>query len=398
MEVVKAHRTELKPTKAQEVLLRKHIGTARFTYNWGLARRIEEYKLTGKSSSAITQHKQLNELKDKEFPWMYEVSKCAPQEALRDLDKAYEGFFRNVKAGKKPGFPKFKSRYGSKQSYRLNSKFKITETHVFLPTVGAVRLKEHAYLPTDKTSMLSTTVSLKAGHWFISVQYRIEKEIPTLKLEQPVGIDVGLTDFAVLSTGESVPHPKFLKKATRRIKMLSRRLSKKQKGSKNKAKARIRLSRLHYRVANKRRDFLHKLSTRLAITKPFYVLETLQVANMQKNHRLARAISDSGWAEFGRMLTYKCEWKGGLVTRAPKSYPSTKRCFVCGEVKQMSLSDRVYRCASCGNECSRDLNSAMNLAQVRSVRPDLKPVERTARKASLGSRKLDKPTLVAFGK
>lgn len=140
--MIRACGTELKPNRAQIALLRKHVGVARFAYNWGLARRIEDHKTTGKSNNAIDQQKQLNAIKKTEFPWMCEVSKCVPQEALCDLDAAYQGFFWRVKAGEKPGFPKFKSKYGPKQSYRLNCKFKITETHARLPKIGAVRLGE----------------------------------------------------------------------------------------------------------------------------------------------------------------------------------------------------------------------------------------------------------------
>lgn len=150
MKILKSYKTELKPNKAQAAILRSSAGCARFAYNWGLARRIEEYKKTGKSSTAITQHKQLNALKASEFPWMYEVSKCAPQEALRDLDKAYAGFFRRAKAGGAPGFPKFKSKHRTTPSFRISSKQKISKTHIGIPRCGKIRLKEHGVLADQR--------------------------------------------------------------------------------------------------------------------------------------------------------------------------------------------------------------------------------------------------------
>lgn len=196
--VKRAYKTELELNNVQRTLLLKHAGAARFTWNWGLARRIQEYKDTGKSSNAIEQHRQLNLLKKTDFPWMYDVSKAAPQEALRNLDKAYDNFFRRVKNGEKPGFPKFKSKKASKNSFRLTGSIRVTNTHVRLPRIGWLKLKEHSYIPVDGLHILSATVSETAGRWFVSVQ--VEQElVVSLATGEPIGVDLGIKSMAVCS-------------------------------------------------------------------------------------------------------------------------------------------------------------------------------------------------------
>ncbi len=360
MLIQRSYKTELDPNNAQRTLFAKHAGTARFVYNWGLAKRIGEYKLTGKSSSGIDQHKQLNALKESEFPWMYEVSKCVAQEALRNLEKAFQNFFRNCKQGKKPGFPKFKSKHRSKQSFRFSYVNGVQIGSINLPKIGWVRLKERDYIPVD-AKINSVTVSEKTGRWFVSVQ--VEEPIAVSENQGPaIGLDLGLKSFVVGSDGSFIPSPKFLNKSLKRLKRLSRRHSRKKKGSQNRKKSAKRLVKLHYRIANQRKNFLHKTSTRLAKTKSIIVVEDLNVKGIVRNHSLARSISDAGWSEFVRQLEYKCTWNGGKLVKIGRFFPSSKTCSNCGFVKEeLKLSERTYQCESCGFALDRDLNAARNI-------------------------------------
>jgi len=214
--IVRGYKTELKVNNKQRTLLAKHCGAARFTYNWGLDLKIEAYKAESKEKlNAISLHKKLNPLKKTEFPWMYEVSKCAPQEALRDLDKAYKGFFRKLKSrksGEKPGFPRFKSKHDSKQSFRLTGSIKVLdENHIQLPRLGKLKVKEKGYLPKD-LKILSASVSSVAGRWFVSLQ--VEEEIPEIPLgisSEILGVDLGIKTLATPSKGDPFQNPKVLK-------------------------------------------------------------------------------------------------------------------------------------------------------------------------------------------
>jgi putative transposase len=394
MKIMRAYKTELDPNNVQKTLFAKAAGVRRFVYNWGLSRRIEEYKNTGKSSNAIVQHKQLNALKPTEFPWMYDVSKCAPQEALRDLDEAYAGFFRRVKAGEKPGFPRFKSKHKDKPRFRFSSHCAVEKNKIKLPKIGWVRLKEDGYVPIEARQLSVTVKGTGSGRWFVSVQ--CEVEVPDAAKVEPartVGIDVGLKSFAVTSDGEVLEHPKLLRKAEKRLKRLQRRSSRRQNGSSNRKKANKQLAAQHFKVACKRKDFIHKLTTSLVKTKPdaVFVVEDLSVANMLKNHKLAKAISDSGWSEFKRQLQYKTIWKYGeaRVVSADRFFPSSKTCSECGYIKEdLKLKDRVFRCGSCGFELDRDLNAARNLSkyELPPVRRKVTPVESAACKVPRRSR------------
>jgi putative transposase len=221
MKINRAFRYELKPNIEQIILLSKHVGVARFTYNWALQKRIDLYDQEKKSTNAIEQHRLLNSLKASEFPWMYEVSKCAPQEALRDLDKAFRNFFRNIKKGITTGFPKFKKK-GVRDSFRLTGIFKINENSVQLPRLGIIRLKEK---PAVEGRILSATVSRQADRWYVSFTVEQEIEAPTPVTGSPIGIDLGITSFIATSEGAKIISPKPLKKAMRRLKLLGKQHS-----------------------------------------------------------------------------------------------------------------------------------------------------------------------------
>ena len=378
MKIVRGYKTELDLNDRQRTACAKHAGAARYAYNWGLRRKIDAYESTGKSPTAIDLHRELNALKKTELAWMYEVSKCAPQEALRNLDRAFSHFFRRVmlkKRGKLKGpvgFPRFKSRKAGLGSFRLTGSIHVFEDSIQLPRLGRLRLKERGYLPTSGVKILSATVSEQAGRWFVSVQVEEEIPEPTLACGEPLGVDLGVKVLAMRSDGISYENPKALGRAQKKLRRLQRKLARQQKGSRNREKTRCRIARLHYRIANVRRDTLHKATSGIvAKTKPdaerprAVVIEKLNVSGMLKNHCLARAIADVGMYEFGRQVRYKAAWSGSEVVPADQWYPSSKRCSGCGEVKDdLDLSERVYECDWCGLVMDRDLNAARNLAQL----------------------------------
>jgi putative transposase len=359
MKVNGACRYELKPNASQRIHLAKHAGAARFAYNWGLALRIELYEKEKKSTNAIEQHKILNSQKATLYPWMYEVSKCAPQEALRDLDRAFKNFFRGLKKSQKVGFPKFKKK-SYQDSFRLTGAIKVKCQEIQLPRLGSIKLKENSKV---EGKILSATVGREANRWYVSLT--IEKEIPIsapVKGEM-VGVDVGLNQFATLSNGEKIVAPKPLEKKLKRLKRLSKQHSKKVKGSKNRKKSALKLACQHRKIRNIRKDFLHKSSTELAKTKSVIVVEDLDIKEMLKGpYHLSQSIHDAGWGEFKRMLDYKTKWYSSTLVVAPRYYPSSKQCSHCGFLnKEMPLSVRDWQCKSCNSLHERDLNAAKNL-------------------------------------
>jgi len=368
--IQRAYKTELDLNNEQTTACRKHAGAARWAYNWGLARKQESYHATGKSPSAVDLHRKLNALKQTEVPWMYEVSKCAPQEALRNLDSAFTHFFRRChlkQQGKlrgKVGYPQRKTRKHGLGNFRLTGTIVVFPDAVQLPRLGRLRLKERGYLPTSGVRILSATVGEHAGHWYVSVLVEQEHVAPT-NHGPVVGVDLGVKRLATLSDGTTEANPRHLKQRLRKLKRLQRAVSRKQKGSGNRRKAVRRLANLHRKVANQRANTLHLLTSRLAKTKSVVVMEDLHVAGMLKNHHLAQAIGDVGFGEFRRQLTYKAAWYGCQVIVASRWEPSSKTCSGCGWVDEdLSLADRTFCCERCGQVLDRDLNAAINLAQL----------------------------------
>ena len=367
---MRAFKTELDLNNVQKTACARHAGAARWAYNWGLARKMEAYQKGEKDPTAIDLHRELNVLKKGELSWMYKVSKCAPQEALRNLDQAYAHFFRRVKekkAGKKiqAGFPKFKSKKNGLGSFRLTGAIHAFDHAIQLPRLGRLRLKECGYLPVEGVHILSATVSERAGRWFVSVQ--VEKEIadPQTSYRPVVGVDLGILALATFSDGTRIENPHALKRDLGKIKRLQRTVSRRKKGSANREKAVRQLARAHLRVANVRKDALHQVTSRLARTKSAVVLEDLHVSGMVQNHHLAQAITDVGFSEFRRQMVYKGQWYGCQIILADRFYPSSKRCSQCGQIKhEMDLGTRVYICDQCGLMIDRDLNAALNLEQV----------------------------------
>ena len=372
MKRIRAYKTELDLNDRQITACKRHAGAARYVYNWVLKRKQEKYQATGVSPSAIDLHRELNALKKTEFPWMYEISKCAPQEALRNLDSAFTHFFRRCQlqaTGKwrgKLGYPQTKSKKQGLGNFRLTGSIAVFPDAIQLPRLGRLRLKERGYLPTTGVKMLSATVSEQAGHWYVSVQVEQDQTVP-INAGPVVGVDLGVKALATLSDGTVIPNPRHLKRRLKKIKRLHRMVSCRKKGSQNRKKAARKLAKHYWKVANQRANTLHQVTTRLAKTKSVIVVEDLYVAGMLKNHPLAQAISDMGFGEFRRQLTYKAAWYGSRIVLADRWEPSSKTCSRCGWYDpHLELSDRVFHCehAKCRLIIDRDLNAAINLAKL----------------------------------
>jgi putative transposase len=390
----RSYKFELDPNNRVKSLLAQHAGTARFVWNWSLARRIERFHSQdneGKFTNYIAEHKDLVVLKATEFSWMYSVSKCAPVEALRHLDKAFKSFWARRKEG--VGFPRFKKRGVSRDSFYLQGPFRIQDRYIKLPKIGTIRLKERTR-GRVKGRILSATVSRTADRWFVSIATVEDRPEPTPIQGPAIGVDLGLKVFATLSDGTQFISPSPLKTAQQRLKRAQQAHSRKQKGSNNRRKAALKVAKIHARVANIRKDFLHKITTKLAKTKSVIVVEDLNVHGMVSNHCLARSISDQGWGEFYRQLSYKTVWYGSRLITADRWFPSSKLCSDCGyKLDKLALSVREWVCPSCGCVHDRDHNAAINLESLayrgfpeivaRPSRPSRKPVE-TPLTAELG--------------
>ena len=370
MNGVRGYKTELDLNNEQRTSCLKHAGCARFAYNFGLVRSQEAYRTTGKRPTAIDLHKQLNAVKQSEYPWMYEVSKCAMQEALRDVETAYKHFYRKVKLralGKfhdKVGFPRFKKRSKAIGSFRLTGSIKVFSDAVRLPRIGKVRLHEYGYIPTD-AKILSATVSEQAGRWYVSIQVEEDVAPPVSTATSAIGVDLGIKTLATLSDGVTFENPRALKHALKKLKRLERAKSRRKKGSKNRAKARKAIAKVHARIAHIRKDVAHTLTSYLVKNHALVAIEDVHVAGMLKNHCLAQAVSDSNFGEIRRQLEYKAAWRGVQIVTVNRWYPSSKTCSGCGYVKpELSLSERVFVCDMCGNVLDRDLNAAINIRNV----------------------------------
>jgi len=364
-----AFRYELKPNNHQTGLLMRCCGVARFAWNWGLAQRKELYQTQigqNRFTSAIAQHREIVVLKQDEFLWMYEVSKCIPVQALRNLDRAYSNFYRGLKTHEDIGLPKFKKK-GKGDSFYLTGIIKVLNKSIQLPRLGKIRTKEST--SKLKGRILSATVSREADRWYCSLCVEANRKETLPSTNEIVGIDLGITDFAVTFNGVEYSHeksPRPLRNKLKKLRRLSKQQSRKKLKSNNRKKDNLRLARLHRRIRNIRKDYINKITTELTKTKSVIVIEDLQVKKMtrktNRKRHLSRSISDVGWGEFRRQMEYKSIWYGSRLIKTPKSYPSSKMCSVCGYIKMdLTLNDRVWICPECGTEHQRDENSSRNM-------------------------------------
>ena len=355
-----AHQIAMIPSTEQEQYFRKACGVARFAYNWGLSEWQKQYT-TGEIPNWMALKKKLNSLKQDFFPWMYEVTKCAPEGALSNLGIAWSHYFRDLKkTGRKTQKPKFKKKGKSKDSFYLsNDQFKIQDKAIHLPHVGWIQLREALRF---SGKILGATISRIADRWFISVQ--VETPVSHLKHKdlKSVGIDLGILSDITLSTGKKYQGPKALKKVLKKLARLNRSVHRKVKGSICRTQAALKLARLHRRVRNIRVDFIHKVTTQIVKKFGILCLEDLNVSGMLKNHKLARSIADVSFHEVKRQCEYKTELHGGKVLFVSRFFPSSKECRYCGTQNiYLSLKDRIFVCQQCLHQEDRDIHAARNI-------------------------------------
>jgi putative transposase len=361
---LKAFKTELDPNNVQTTRLRQHCGAARWAYNWGLERIKQAAEAGEKWPSAIDLHKQLNALKGTDaLPWGYDVSKCAFQEALRNLETAVKNWSAS-KSGKRKGpklsFPRRKTRKHGLGGCRFTGVIKVFPGAIQLPRIGLLRLKEHNYIPVGKYAQ--ATITEQAGHWFVLVVAESATIQPELT-DNVLGIDVGIKTLATDSDGDTHANPKALSAKTKQLHRWQRRLSRRVKGSKNRAKARTKVATLHKQVADIRKDAHNKACRAIVNKRPaIIVIEDLNVKGMFKNHKLARALADASLGNFSRVISYMAADAGIEVRKAGRFFASSKLCACCGWKKEdLTLSDRTFICNDCGHTMDRDLNAAINL-------------------------------------
>ena len=368
MDTNRAFKFRFYPTKEQRSDLARTFGCARKVYNDGLEIRQRTYTEHRQNVSYDDLSFLLSLTKTKEeFSYLNEVSSVPLQQSLRNLDRAYLNFFRHKK-----GYPKFKSKHDNQSIRYTSTGFRYDrERSLTLAKMSApLKIRWDRTIPKAAAERVtSVTVSKDTSERYFVSFTTTDVVAPKPIIDSKVGLDLGLHDFVTLSTGEKIAHPRFYRKAEARIITLQKRLSRKQKGSNNRKKARLKLAKAHAKVKDMRKDFLHKLSTKLINENQVICMEDLSVRNMSRNYRLAKSIMDSGWGEFRRQLEYKAMWYGRSLVTVGRFFPSSKTCSHCGTVKpQLSLSERRWACLDCGTEHDRDVNAALNvLAEGTSV-------------------------------
>lgn len=363
--IIKGYKYRIYPTEEQKVQINKTFGCCRFVYNYFLAMRIELYKTEQKSlpyskcSSILTQLK-------KEKEWLKDVDKFSLQNSLKNLDTAHQNFFREIKKGKNnQGFPKFKSKKNNYKSYMTNFtnnniELDFINNQIKLPKLKWVKSKLHRKF-TGK--ILSATISqIPSGKYFVSFNVECEhKELP--KNKNAIGLDLGISDLLITSDGETFENSKLTHKYEKKLAKLQRQLSKKQKGSKNFHKQRIKIARLHEKITNTRKDNLHKISSQIVKENQFIFSEDLNVKGMVKNHKLAKSIHNASWYELTRQLQYKAEWNDRIYHKVDRFFASSQLCSNCGYINEniKDLSIRKWTCPNCSTNHNRDINASINI-------------------------------------
>ncbi len=358
MKQKRAYQYRCYPTTEQETILARTFGCARFVYNWALRLRTHAYSQEQQRIGYHETSTQLTALKQQPaYQWLNAVASVPLQQALRHLDRAFRNFFEGRAA-----YPKFHKRHGEQSATYVGTAF---HWHGQTLTLAKMDMPLHIIwsrpLPDGAKPTTVTITKDTAGRYFVSIL--VEEEInPLPVVNKQVGLDLGLKSMVIMSSGETVGNPKYFAKDGKKLAKAQRRLAKKQKGSKNRAKARKKVARIHVKIADRRRDYQHKLSTRIIRENQTICIESLQVKNMVKNHSLAKAISDVGWSEFVFQLEYKAQWYGRTLVKIDKWYPSSKRCSVCGHMlDSLDLDTRFWRCPECHTFHDRDINAAQNI-------------------------------------
>lgn len=358
----KAFKFRLYPTKSQAELMQKTFGCVRFVYNQILAYNLDGYKNSGKNWKLDFSYKKFRDQHD----FLKEVSAGTFNYAAIGLKSAYSNWFHSLtkkRKGKPSQAPKFKSKHKSRKSFKLEaSKFRLDGGKLRLEKIGWVKTRGLPEI-AKQVKFISVTVTQNAsGEYFASIGAEVEVGLMEYT-DKVVGIDLGLKDFAVLSSGQRIEAPKFFRESQAKLKKAQQHLSRKVKGSNSYARQKIKVARVHRDIANKRQWFLHDLSTKLVRDYGVICVEDLNVDGMLKNHKLAKSIADASWGEFVRQLEYKSAWYGRTLVKVDRFYPSSKTCSCCGHVNQdLTLSDREWTCTNCHTIVDRDLNAAYNIA------------------------------------
>lgn len=357
MKITKTFKYRIYPTEEQKILLAKHFGSKRFVWNYFLNMRKEAYLANKTSLNFYDNSKSLTELKkQEEFKWLKEVNSQSIQYSLRDLEVAYTNFF-----SKKGQFPRFKSKK-DKQSFRIPQYTKYENGELNIPKFKKpIKVAEDRPLTGD--ILFSTISKSSSGRYFVSITCETE-HTPYKKNANKVGIDLGIKDLAICSDRKIYPNLKNTKKYAEKLTYEQRQLSKKQKGSNNKNRQKIKVAKIHEKIANSRLNHIHQITTQIVRDNQTICVEDLAVANMVKNHKLAKSISDCSWGEFLRQLKYKSEWNERTFITIDRFFPSSKMCNKCRFVNQdLTLEDREWICPNCGSKLNRDLNASENILE-----------------------------------
>ncbi|MCA1668299.1 MAG: transposase [Thermomicrobia bacterium] len=359
MRQTRAYRYRCYPNATQRVVLARTFGATRYVYNWALRLRTDAYYERQERLYYRETSLRLTKLKQEpDTAWLREIAAVPVQECLRHLDTAFRNFFDGRTA-----YPSFKRKHGHQSAQYTRSGFRYRNGKLTLAKMDTP-LKIRWSRPLPKSAIPSTvTVSRdSAGRYFVSLLVTDDIH-PLPKMDTAVGIDLGITSLVTLSTGEKIGNPRHLTSEAKRHRKAKKSLSRKQKGSKGREKARLRLARVEARIADRRKDFTHKLTTRLVRENQTICCESLRVKNMVRNHSLAKHISDAGWGELVRQLEYKAAWYGRTFVAIDRWYPSSKRCSHCGHVvPSLPLDIRQWNCPECGTRHDRDVNAAVNIA------------------------------------
>jgi len=352
--MLKAFKYRLNPTEEQKVLLNKHIGASRFIYNLALETKQIAYAGNKHNLSCFELHSQLKELKE-ELSWLKEINSQSLQQSITNLDKAYTAFFKGQNS-----FPKYKKKSNG-GSFNIPQRVKVENNKLIIPKFTKKNgLDIILHRPLKGEIRQATISKTPTGKYFVSILCETGEQCKPkskIKEETTIGIDLGIKDFVITSDGEVFDNPKHLRKAQSKLKYIQSKYSK-NKGKRTKQK----LAKLHEKVTNKRKDYLHKISSKLVRENQTISLENLAVSNMIKNHNLAQAISDVSWSTFVNMLEYKSEWYGTNILKIGRFEPSSKTCSNCGYInKELTLKDREWTCVNCNTEHDRDINAAINI-------------------------------------